>query len=129
MSNITNAEYRKMEGVSRSELNVILQKTPMHFLYEQTHPKEDTPSLLFGRATHKMILEPETFSDEFVEGIKVDRRTKDGKAAWEEFCASVGDREVVSAEDMEVLNEMRAVIEADPIASKFLKGEIGRAHV
>lgn len=123
MSNITNAEYRKMDGVSRSELNTILQKTPMHFQYEQTHPKEDTPALLFGRATHKMILEPETFADEFVEGIKVDRRTKEGKAAWEEFVSRVGDRDVIAPEDMEILREMKKAIDADPIASMFLKGE------
>ena len=123
MNNITNAEYRKMEGVSRSELNTILQKTPKHFLFEQTHPKEDTSALLFGRATHKMILEPETFSDEFVEGISVDRRTKEGKAAWADFVSRVGDRDVITPEDMEILREMKKAIDADPIASMFLKGE------
>lgn len=119
---MTNAEYRAAEGVSRSELNTILQKTPMHFLYEQMNPKEDTPALLFGRATHKAILEPETFFDEFVEGIRVDRRTKEGKEKWEDFLSSVGDRDVVSPDDMEILKEMRAVIDHDTNASKFLSG-------
>ena len=123
MEQITNAEYRSMDGVSRSELNTILQKSPKHFLYEQTHPKEDTPALAFGRATHKMVLEPETFDEEFIEGIKVDRRTKEGRMAWEQFCENAGDREVVSPEDMETLKEMRKAIEADPTASQYLKGE------
>ena len=122
MKGLSNKEYRKMEGVSRSELWTLLSKTPMHFLYESTHPKEDTPSLAFGRATHKAILEPETFSDEFVEGIKVDRRTKEGKAAYEAFLDEVGDRDVVSPEDMEVLRDMKAVIDKDPIAKAFLTG-------
>lgn len=122
MDNLTNAEYRAMEGVSRSELNTILQKTPMHFLYESTHPKEDTPSLLFGRAVHKAILEPETFSEEFIEGIKVDRRTKEGKEKYEKFLASVGNRDVISPDDMEVLRDMKAVIDHDVNASKFLNG-------
>lgn len=122
MEQISNAEYRSMEGVSRSELNTILQKSPMHFLYEQTHPKEDTPALLFGRAVHKAILEPETFSDEFVEGISVDRRTKEGKQKWEDFVASVGDREVITPEDMEKIRDMKAVVDKDPVATAFLTG-------
>ena len=120
---ISNKEYRAMEGVSRSELNTILQKTPMHFLYERMHPKEDTPSLAFGRAVHKAILEPDTFFDEFTEGIAVDRRTKEGRQKWEDFLAAVGDKEVISPTDMEIIRDMKAVIDKDPIASQFLKGE------
>ena len=123
MEKISNKEYRSREGVSRSELNTILQKTPMHFLYESMNPKEDTPSLAFGRAVHKAILEPETFFDEFVEGIKVDRRTKEGRMVWEQFLESAEGREVVSPDDMEILKQMRKVIEKDPIAMKFLEGE------
>ena len=120
---ISNKEYRSMEGVSRSELNVILQKTPMHFLYEQMNPKEDTPSLAFGRAVHKAILEPDTFWDEFALGIVVDRRTKEGKQRYEDFLAMVGNKEVVSPSDMEIIRDMKAVIDKDPIAKKFLTGE------
>ena len=124
---MNNTEYDRAEGVRRSELFTIINKTPMHFLYENTHPKEDTPSLAFGRATHKAILEPETFSDEFVEGIKVDRRTKEGKEKYEAFLATVGDRDVVSPDDMEVLRDMKAVIDNDPLASAFLTGEHEKA--
>ena len=120
---ISNKEYRSMEGVSRSELNVILQKTPMHFLYEQMNPKEDTPSLAFGRAVHKAILEPDTFWDEFALGIVVDRRTKEGKQRYEDFLETVGTKEVVSPSDMEIIRDMKAVIDKDPIAKKFLTGE------
>ena len=119
---ISNKEYRSMEGISRSELWTIISKTPMHFLHEQFNPKEDTPSLLFGRATHKAILEPETFSDEFAVGIRVDRRTKEGKEKWEEFVASVGNREVISPDDMDVLRDMKQAIDDDYLASTFLTG-------
>ena len=123
MDGLSNKEYRQMEGISRSELWTLFSKTPMHYLHESFNPKEDTPALAFGRATHKMVLEPETFDEEFIEGIKVDRRTKEGRMAWEQFCENTGDREVVSPEDMETLKEMRKAIEADPTASQYLKGE------
>lgn len=119
---MTNKEYRQTEGISRSELFTILSKTPMHFLYEQTHPKEDTPSLAFGRATHKAILEPETFSDEFVVAPKVDRRTKDGKETWNKFVEDNAGKEVITEEDFETLQDMKAVIDNDVHASTFLNG-------
>ena len=123
MDGLSNKEYRQMEGISRSELWTLFSKTPMHYLHESFNPKEDTPALAFGRAVHKGILEPETFSDEFTVGIAVDRRTKEGKQKWEEFMALVGDREVISTEDMDKIRDMKAVIDREPIASAFLKGE------
>ena len=120
---MNGTDYEKAEGIRRSDLFTIINETPMHYLYRSMNPKEDTPSLAFGRAVHKAILEPETFSDEFVVGISVDRRIKDGKQKWEEFLASVGNKEVISPENFEVLRDMKAVIDKDPIASAFLTGE------
>jgi len=119
---MTNKEYRQAEGISRSELNTILTKSPMHFLYETTHPKEDTPALAFGRATHKTILEPETFDEEFVVAPKVDKRTKEGKETWNKFIEESGGREVITEEDLETLQDMKAVIDHDIHASTFLNG-------
>lgn len=119
---MTNKEYRQAEGISRSELNTILTKSPMHFLYESTHPKEDTPALAFGRATHKAVLEPETFDEEFVVAPKVDKRTKEGKETWNKFVEESGGREVITEEDLETLQDMKAVIYHDIHASTFLNG-------
>lgn len=126
---MTNKEYRKAEGISRSELFTIINKTPMHFLYEQNHPKEDTPSLAFGRAVHKAILEPETFSDEFAVAPKCDRRTKEGKETYQKFIESLTNvysedltKEVITQDDLEVIQDMKAVIDHDINASTFLNG-------
>lgn len=119
---MTNKEYRQAEGISRSELFTILSKTPCHFLYETTHPKEDTPALAFGRATHKAVLEPETFSDEFAVAPKVDRRTKEGKETWNKFVEDNAGKEVITEEDFEILQDMKAVIDRDIHASTFLNG-------
>lgn len=119
---MTNKEYRQAEGISRSELNTILTKSPMHFLYESTHPKEDTPALSFGRATHKAILEPETFLDEFAVAPKVDRRTKEGKETYNKFIEDNAGKEVITEEDFEILQDMKAVVDHDIHASMFLNG-------
>ena len=61
---IPNKEYRAMDGVSSSDLKK-MAKSPAHFRYWKDNPKEDTPSLLFGRAVHKYILEKDDFYKEF----------------------------------------------------------------
>lgn len=124
---MNNTVYDNAEGIRRSDLFTIINKTPMHFLYESMNPKEDTPALAFGRAVHKAILEPETFFEEFAKGITVDRRTKEGKQQYEDFLASVGDKEIVTPSDMETIQGMRSVIEKDALASAFLTGEHEKA--
>lgn len=119
---MTNKEYREHEGISRSQLFTIINQTPLHFKYQLDHPKEDTASLAFGRAAHKMMLEPEDFFNEFAVAPNVDKRTKTGKEEWNTFCEENAGKEVISQLDYETICDMKKAIDADPNASKFLKG-------
>ena len=127
---MNNTEYDKTEGVRRSELFTIINKTPMHFLHEQMNPKEDTPSLAFGRAVHKAILEPDTFFKEYDIAPKVNKRTKEGKAAIEEhliYCEE-NSKEPIDQDDLAIIKDMKVVIDKDPLASAFLTGEHEKAY-
>ena len=117
-----NKTYREHEGVSRSELNIILTKSPLHFKYAQEHHDEETTALLEGRAAHKLILEPETFTDEFAICPKCDRRTKAGQTMYAEFLEEAEGKDVLTAESMEKIYEMAEAIKQNEIAVKFLKG-------
>lgn len=119
---MTNKTYRKHEGVSRSELNILLTKSPMHFKYAQEHPEEDTPALLEGRAAHKLILEPETFTEEFVIAPQCDRRTKEGKETYAAFVEAAEGKEVITTDTMTKIYEMAEAIKQNETAVKFLKG-------
>ena len=51
---MTQKEYRAAEGISRSELNILLSQSPMHMKYAQEHKDEaESLALLEGRAAHK----------------------------------------------------------------------------
>ena len=119
---MTNKTYRKHEGVSRSELNILLTKSPMHFKYAQEHPEEDTPALLEGRAAHKLILEPETFTEEFAICPECDRRTKEGKETYAAFCEEAEGKKVITADTMTKIYEMAEAIKQNETAVKFLNG-------
>ena len=119
---MTNKEYRDHEGISRSELNIIRTKTPMHFKYAKENPEEDSAALLEGRAAHKLILEPDTFADEFAVCPKVDRRTAEGKATYSAFIEESRGKEVITEESFTKIKDMAEAIKKNEEAVKYLRG-------
>lgn len=84
MLDLTDAEYRKEQGMSQSMLKEFA-KSPAHYLKAMGKFFEPTPSQVLGLAIHCKLLEPGQFEQLFVLAPKVDKRTKEGRAMWEEF--------------------------------------------
>lgn len=120
---MNNKDYRQHEGISKSDLFKIT-KSPLHFHWHMEHPEEnDSPSLKFGRAVHKYILEKDDFFNEVAVMPVFDRRTKEGKAKAEEFMANAVGKDVISETDFEVIKEMAAVIDGSKYARRLLTGD------
>ena len=120
---IPNKEYRAREGISSTELKKIM-KSPMHYRYWKDNPEEtDTPSLLFGRAAHKYILETYDFYTEFTVAPNVDRRTKEGKETWAKFVEESDGKDIITQEQFEQIDAMRNAMLATPFVSKLINGE------
>ena len=121
---MTEKEYRSHQAISRSEL-WIMNESPEKFKWFKEHPATQTPALLFGRLVHKLLLEPDSFDDEFVIMPKCDRRTKEGKAFWDDFLRYVAKYEVdmVTQEDCDTAIEMISKLRQDPICSHLFSGE------
>lgn len=119
---MSNADYRKAEGISSTDLKEIV-KSPAHFRYWKDNPTEDTPSLVFGRAVHKYVLEMDDFFTEFAVAPNVDRRTKAGKEEWALFELNNQGKDIISADDFEKIKAMREVLYNTPFVSTLLQGE------
>jgi hypothetical protein len=119
---ISNKDYRQRPGISSSELKKIMI-TPAHYKHWKDNQTEDTPSLLFGRAAHKYILETYDFYTEFAVAPSCDRRTKEGKETWNKFVAESGGKDVITQEQFEIIDSMRNSAYATPFVSKLLSGE------
>lgn len=124
---MTNKEYREHKGVSSSQLKILFNKTPFHLKYAEENPTEDTPALLFGRAAHKRILEPETFETEFAVAPECDRRTKEGKEIYNNFVLQSDGKDVISRSDSEAIEQMNNAIDAVPLARQLLTGKCERS--
>jgi hypothetical protein len=117
---LTNAEYHSLPSVSKSGLDLI-RRCPALYKYRRENPIDPTPQMRMGTLTHTAILEPDVFASTIAVAPEVDRRTKEGKLAWEDFCAESGDKEVITAAEMERLEGMREALRAHPAARKALE--------
>lgn len=120
---MTQNEYRSNPAISRSELNVLRELTPLHFKYAMEH-KDETESLalLEGRAAHKEILEPDTFVDEFTVAPQCDRRTKEGKEIYARFLTESEGKDVLTTDSYQKIKDMGNAIRQNEQAMTFLNG-------
>ena len=118
---MTENEYRSHPAVSRSELWRIYD-SPEKFKFFKDHPSDPTPALLFGQVFHKMALEPDTFSDEYVVAPEINRRTNEGKQAWASFLEQAEGKTVIPAEMHEKAKAMCESLASVPLAQKLLNG-------
>jgi exodeoxyribonuclease VIII len=95
---MTNAEYHSLPSISKSGLDLI-HRAPALYRYRRANPTPQTPAMRWGTLVHTAILEPETMADTYVTAPAVDRRTKEGKAAYEAFLAEWGSKEVITADE------------------------------
>ena len=123
LAEMTNKEYREHEGISSTQIKR-MAKSFAHFHYMEEHPdSNDSPALLFGRAVHKMCLEPYDFDKEFIVAPKVDKRTKEGKETWTKFLVDAEGKDVIDEEMYQQICDMRTSMLSTPFCSRLLNGE------
>jgi len=118
-----NETYHSANGISKSNLDK-MHISPLHYKTYKDTPQEDTEALLFGRAYHTMIGQPELFDGEFAIAPKCDRRTKQGKADYESFLLEAGNKTILSEKDFDKLCKMKEAFYQHPIAPKLIDGGI-----
>jgi hypothetical protein len=116
-------EYASWPAINHSTLEHF-KRTPAHARDAMVRCGDrESEALRKGWAVHVAVLEPDRFAAEFVAAPKLDRRTKDGKAAWAEFQAAAAGMLVLTEEEMALCLEMRRSVWAHPTASALLSGE------
>jgi hypothetical protein len=81
---VSFAEYLAIPAVNHSTLR-LFGRSAAHAREAMVHPKPPTEAQDLGQAIHTAVLEPDRFDAEYVLAPKVDRRTREGKAAWAKF--------------------------------------------
>lgn len=118
---MSQKEYRAHPAISKSDLFKIT-KSPLHFKWSMENKEEPTPSLIFGSACHKYILEREDFDNEFAVYSDIDRRTKAGKEEYALWLSENEGKSIISADDMNKIMDMAKVIDGNKFAKRLLDG-------
>lgn len=116
--NLSNEEYHAAPGISKSGLDLIARCPSIykHRVIDGNRP-EPTAAMLLGSAVHKAVLEPGSFSDEFVFAPEINRRTKAGKYEWAQFQADNANKTVLPKGDYEKIMRMSDSVLSHPKAS------------
>lgn len=122
-SGITNDAYHSGVGISKSGLDLI-GRSPLHYwskyLDPQREPQEPTPAMLLGTAIHSAVLEPDSFANDYIVFPKIDRRTKEGKAYYDELVAQAAGRTIIGAEDYQTCSAIQENVRRHPAAQVLL---------
>ena len=121
----SNSEYHSyVEAISKSRLARI-SICPSYFKWHEENPQEQSKEMLEGSAFHKIVLEPQTFDKEFIISPTYDRRTKEGKLAYNHFCELVQSGiSVITQEQYDMIEGMRQSVLKNPYAKKLINGNI-----
>ena len=108
-ANLNRSEYEAVEALSFSLMKELL-KSPGHYAAAKVAKREETKALRIGSATHMAALQHDRFLASYAMAPEVDRRTKEGKATWEAFAASLKPGQV--ALPFEEYNQVKSLADA-----------------
>ena len=120
LTNIKDKDYRGAGGLSQSAIKDFI-KSPAHYLVATEQTSEPTPAMQLGTAFHAVMLQDNP-TDHYAVKIKMDGRTKDGKAYNEQFALDNAGKVIINSEEEEILFDMRRSIFKHPLASKLAFG-------
>ncbi len=117
-------KYRAAPGISISRLN-LLHRSPAHYKQELDDPTPPTPAMIWGTMFHSFVFEPDVFKATYaVLEDKINRSTKEGKAAWVEWQASNEGKTPIDRPTMTELTAMRDSLLAHRKAGNALSGGV-----
>lgn len=102
-----------------------LAESPLAYRWLTEHPREDTPSLLLGRAVHCAILEPDRYPAAYVVAERADGTPirRDARTAeYRDFLAAHPGAEILTRADYDQARVMSDAVWADRAASRVLGG-------
>jgi len=96
---MSHEEYNNIVALNYSGCKALL-RSPGHYKAWLTEDKKDSPAMQLGRVVHIAALQPEVLFDRVAVLPQMDRRTKEGKAAYEAAMASVKEGQEVVSQDL-----------------------------
>ena len=104
-----NIDFLKDRPLSYSSIKEFA-KSPSHYIQYLRKDREPSKEMNFGSLIHCMLLYQDLFDDLFSVAPSVDRRTKEGKATWEDFISKSGTKIVVTEDELDEAHSISAKV-------------------
>ena len=118
---MTNSQYHARAEISKSDLDLLARSPKLLKLKKDgLLQSEQTPSLLLGSVTHKLVLEPFSFDSEYAVAPLCDKRTKEGKEIIAEFERKSEGKTIITAEIYEKAKAMSEAVLSHGATNTFL---------
>ena len=104
MINIETLNQRPLSYSSIKEF----AKSPRHYINYINAKREPSKEMNMGSLIHALLMYPSEINKQFAIAPDVDKRTKDGKAAWEQFLLSSDGKIAVTESE---LNEANSIVD------------------
>ena len=101
-------EYNEIPAHRASDIKQVEQCV---YTWKNQKGFSESPALLEGRVQHTVFLELHKFDDEFVIQPNIDRRTKAGKEAYEDFIGGIAHRTPITQDLYETCMERRKIVQ------------------
>jgi len=114
MQKMSDKEYFSNPALSNSDFR-LLGESVLHYINKDLFPLE-SESITLGSAVHKLVLEPDSFNEDFIiedfDGAELNKNSKAYKEAKKKWLESVGDREILSKDLFEQVTKMARNVKA-----------------
>ncbi len=124
MQKMSDKDYFAVPALSNSDFR-LLSESVLHYENKELFQLE-SDALTLGSAVHKLVLEPESFNDDYViedfEGAELNKNSTAYKDAKKKWLEAVGDREILSIDLFEQVTKMARNVKA--IAGGLLQGGV-----
>lgn len=111
---LRESTYRQDPAISNSKLQLI-KKSPAHFLHYAQKSIKETQAMIFGRALHMALLEPERFESEVL-GVDAGRASK----SFKELINVNKSNLVMTLDELQTINDMVFKINQNSTAQSLL---------
>jgi hypothetical protein len=113
-------EYLEVDAFHNSCCKA-LKKSPAHLKYELDNPSRSTPAQLVGEVSHCLTLEPLAFAERYAIAPKLDKRFKDQRAQYVEFCESARGKTVIDEDTFETATSIATAVLSNKAAAELLR--------
>jgi len=125
---MTNEQYHAAPGISKSHLDVIADRSELHYWEAYENPDREpvvpTPALVIGNALHSAILEPDDFEVRYASALDIGRKSNADKAEHARYRQKNYGKVLLAPDDFERCQRIRDRVHAHPVARGLLTGGV-----